>query len=167
MRALLGLGSNIDADRNMDSACRRLARDVRVEALSWPWWTPAVGSDGPPFLNRVALVETPMDLAAVRHWLREVERDHGRVRSTDRNAPRTLDVDVLAWREAGKATDGWTFEADLDAEPYNLLPLADLMPDLLLPDGRTAWQHAAEHPLPAAFPWTGADEDAEMAQPAS
>jgi 2-amino-4-hydroxy-6-hydroxymethyldihydropteridine diphosphokinase len=148
VRVFVGIGSNVQPRRNVESACRRLARDARVEALSRPWWTPAVGSDGPPFLNCVAVVESPFGSAALRRWLRDIEEEHGRVRTADRNAPRTLDLDVLATGDS----DSWRFEADLDAEPYNLLPLADLMPDLRLPDGRTAREHAQEHPLPAAVP---------------
>ena len=163
MRALLGIGSNVQPRRNVTSACRRLARDAHVEALSRPWWTPAVGSDGPPFLNRVAVVETSFSPAAARRWLRQVEHDHGRVRSRDRNAPRTLDIDVLALDQDGGR---WRFEVDLDEEPYNLLPLADLMPDLRLSDGRTAREHAREHPLPAAFPWTDAGKGRSMERPA-
>lgn len=162
MRALVGIGSNVQPKRNVESACRRLARDARVEGLSRPWWTPAVGSDGPPFLNCVALVSAALEPTAVRRWLRAVEREHGRVRSRDRNAPRTLDLDVLAVDDGG----GWRFEVDLDQEPYNLLPLADFMPDLRLPDGRTARRHAEEHPLPEAFPWMGAGHGRWMERPA-
>lgn len=162
MRAILGLGSNIDPARNLGSACRRLARDARVEALSRPWCTPAVGSEGPPFLNCVAVVQSPMAPATFQRWLRAVEHEHGRVRQADRNAPRTLDIDVLA--VGGR--DGWEFKVDLDGEPYNLLPLADLMPDLRLPDGRTAREHADRHPLPAAFPLMEPDQGRAMERPA-
>jgi 2-amino-4-hydroxy-6-hydroxymethyldihydropteridine diphosphokinase len=148
MKAILGLGSNIEPRRNLDSACQRLARDAHVLGLSRPWETPAVGGPGPWFLNCVAVVETPLAPVATRRWLRAIERDHGRIRTTDRNAPRPLDIDVLA-TDVGL---GWTFHVDLADEPYNLLPLADLLPDLLLPDGRTAAAHAAADPLPEAAP---------------
>ncbi|MEA3166289.1 MAG: 2-amino-4-hydroxy-6-hydroxymethyldihydropteridine diphosphokinase [Thermoplasmata archaeon] len=152
MRALVGIGSNVEPKRNLDSACQRLARDAQILDLSRPWWTPAVG--GPPgspqFLNCVAVVETPLAPVAMRRWLRAVEHDHGRTRGDDRNAPRTLDLDVLA-EDAGRG-HGWSLRADLREEPYNLLPLADVMPDLRLPDGRTVRDHVRANPLPDAVP---------------
>lgn len=153
MRVLLGIGSNLDPRRNVESACTHLARDAQVRELSRPWWTPAVGGppDSPPFLNCVAVVETPLAPVAMRRWLRAVERDHGRTRGEDPNAPRTLDIDVLA-EDAGRGR-GWSFRVDVRTQPYHLLPLADILPDLRLPDGRTAREHARQDPLPAAFPW--------------
>lgn len=161
MKAILGLGSNIEPRRNLESACQRLARDAHVLALSRPWETPSVGGPGPRFLNSVAVVETPLAPVAMRRWLRAIERDQGRIRTTDRNAPRPLDIDVLA-TDVGL---GWTFHVDLADEPYNLLPLADLLPGLPLPDGRTAAQHAAADPLPEAAPRTlgGGHRPAELA----
>jgi len=152
MRAILGIGSNVEPRRNIDSACARLARDAEVQALSRPWWTPPVGAppDSPAFLNCVAVVETPLAPVAMRRWLRAVERDHGRTRSEDPNAPRTLDIDVLA-EDAGHR-EGWTFRIDLRTQPYHLLPLADVLPDLRLPDGRTVRDHARANPLPTAHP---------------
>ena len=72
MRAAIGIGSNIEPQRNVASACQRLARDAPLVDLSRPWRTPAVGSAGPPFLNRVAVVETPLAPVALRRWLRAV-----------------------------------------------------------------------------------------------
>jgi 2-amino-4-hydroxy-6-hydroxymethyldihydropteridine diphosphokinase len=155
VRAALGLGSNIDPRRNIESACRRLARDATAARLSRPWWTPAVGSDGPPFLNCVAVVATPLAPVALRRWLRAVEHDHGRTRGADPNAPRTLDIDVLA-TDAGH---GWTVHGDAAAQPFHVLPLAEVLPDLRLPDGRTAREHARAGPLPGATPWTDAAQD--------
>ena len=161
MRALLGLGSNIEPRRNIESACQRLARDATVIRLSRPWWTPALGSDGPTFLNCVAVVETHLAPVALRRWLRAVEHDHGRTRGSDVNAPRTLDVDLLAV-DAGH---GWTLHGDSAAEPYHVLPLAEVLPDLRLPDGRTVREHARADPLPGAAPWTDAGHGRWVEQP--
>lgn len=154
MKAILGVGSNLEPRRNIDSACTRLARDATVSALSRPWWTPAVGGppDSPPFLNCIAIVESPLAPVAMRRWLRAIEHDHGRTRGEDPNAPRTLDIDVLA-EDAGRG-HGWTFRVDVRTRPYHLLPLADVLPDLELPDGRTVRDHARANPLPGASPGT-------------
>ena len=158
MKALLGIGSNLEPRRHIEAACSRLARDAHVAALSRPWWTPAVGGppDSPPFLNCVAIVETPLAPVAMRRWLRAIEHDHGRSRGEDPNAPRTLDIDVLA-EDAGRG-HGWKFHVDVSTQPYHLLPLADILPGLKLADGRTARDHARDDPLPSAFPWTDAGQ---------
>ncbi|MHB1261460.1 MAG: 2-amino-4-hydroxy-6-hydroxymethyldihydropteridine diphosphokinase [Thermoplasmatota archaeon] len=167
MKAILGLGSNIEPRSNIESACQRLARDAHVEKVSRPWWTPAVGGvpGSPPFLNCVAIVETPLAPVAMRRWLRAVEHDHGRSRGDDPNAPRTLDIDVLA-EDAGRG-HGWSWRTDLAAEPYHLLPLADVLPTLRLADGRTVREHAAAIRMPEAFPWTDAGVGRSMERPAA
>ena len=154
MRLLLGLGSSLEPRRNIESACARLARDARIETLSRPWWTPPVGGQpgDPPFLNCVAVVETPKAPVAARRWLRAIEHDHGRSRGDDPNAPRTLDIDVLAEPGASADGGGWTFWADVTNQPFHLLPLADILPDLRLPDGRTVREHVLQTSLPGASP---------------
>jgi aldehyde dehydrogenase (NAD+) len=111
MRAIVGIGSNVEPRRNVESACQRLARDATVLALSRPWWTPAVGGppDSPPFLNCAAVVETARRPVALRRWLQAIELDHRRIRTRDRSAPRTLDLDALVVDQGG----GWAFLADL------------------------------------------------------
>ena len=165
MKALVGIGSNVEPRLNVESACQRLARDATVVALSRPWWTPAVGAPegSPPFLNRVAVVATPRRPVALRRWLQAIELDHRRVRTHDRNAPRTLDLDALAIDEG----DGWAFLADVAGQPFHLLPMRDILPDLRLPDGRTVRQAVEENPLPAAFPWVDAGHGRFMERPAA
>jgi 2-amino-4-hydroxy-6-hydroxymethyldihydropteridine diphosphokinase len=149
VRVLLGIGSNIDPRRHVAEACARLARDSEVLSLSRPWWTPPVGNPrDPPFLNLVAVLETARRPVALRRWLQAIEHDHRRVRTHDRNAPRTLDLDVLAIDEG----EGWAFRADLEAEPFHLLPMRDILPQMRLPDGRTVREAAEANPLPSATP---------------
>lgn len=156
MRAIVGIGSNVEPRRNVESACQRLARDATVLALSRPWWTPAVGGppDSPPFLNCAAVVETSRRPVALRRWLQAIELDHRRIRTRDRSAPRTLDLDALAVDQG----DGWEFIADVAKEPFHLLPMRDIVPTLKLPDGRTVRQALDENPLPSAVPWTDAGQ---------
>lgn len=174
MKVVIGIGTNVDARRNMESVTARLARDSEVLAQSRPWWTPAMRSqplagglasgpggatlvdghghvpDAPPFLNAAAVVETPLRPVAMRRWLRAIERDHGRTRHGEPDAPRTLDLDVLAVDEG----DGWQVDSVEAARPYHLLPLVEVLPSLRLDDGRTVREHALANPLPSAFPWT-------------
>lgn len=99
----IALGSNVgDREQYIRSALRALAAegDVHVLACSTLHESEAVG--GPPgqrpYLNAVAELATelePHDLLARLHM---IEAQHGRVR-TVRNGPRTLDLDLLLYRE--------------------------------------------------------------------
>src|SRR5687768_5931398 len=120
MKAIVGIASSIEPRRHVEAACQRLARDATVTRLSRAWWTPPVGGQpgDPPFLNCVAILETARRPVALRRWLQGIEHDHRRIRTRDRNAPRTLDLDLLAVGEG----DGWELAADLATQPFHLLP---------------------------------------------
>ena len=67
----------------------------RILAVSGVYRSRAVGpGPAPDFLNAAVLVETGLNPARVREQLRLVERELGRVRTADRYAPRTLDLDL-------------------------------------------------------------------------
>ena len=97
-RACLLLGSNIEPERNLSLAVQRLQVLLIVDRVSHAWETPAVGSDGPNFLNAALLVRTDLAPQELKEQvLRPLETELGRVRSTDKNSPRTIDIDVILW----------------------------------------------------------------------
>jgi len=59
-RAVIGLGSNIDPDKNIRLAARLLARceGWRLRAVSPAYAGPAIGSNGTDFCNAAALIDT-------------------------------------------------------------------------------------------------------------
>lgn len=99
----IGLGSNLgDRQEHLRAALRELAEagDIRVLACSSFHETDPVG--GPPgqprYLNAVAELVTELGPRALLERLFEVEQRHGRERSV-RHGPRTLDLDLLVYRE--------------------------------------------------------------------
>ena len=97
MRAYVALGSNLgDRTAALRSGLAGMAsRGLPVLALSSVWETEPVDAPAPLwFLNMVAEVETDLPPRRVLDLLLEVEREVGRVR-TVRNAPRSLDLDLL------------------------------------------------------------------------
>ena len=101
---LIGLGSNLPTAahggplENCEAALAALAAEgVRVCHRSrWYESAPVPISDQPWFVNGVVAVKTavtPEDLLAL---CQRIERDFGRERR-ERNAARTLDLDLLAW----------------------------------------------------------------------
>ena len=97
-RACLLLGSNIEPERHISLAVQRLQALLIVERVSHAWETPAVGSEGPNFLNAALLVRTDLAPQELKELvLRPLEKDLGRMRSADKYAPRTIDIDIILW----------------------------------------------------------------------
>jgi 2-amino-4-hydroxy-6-hydroxymethyldihydropteridine diphosphokinase len=126
-RVCIVIGSNIDAEANTRRAIETLRTLGKVIAISSTWETPAEGSPGPDFLDTAVLLETPYDVETLK-WqhLRRIENDFGRVRSADKNAPRTIDLDIIIY-------DDQFIASDLFEKAYLALPVSELLPDLTQP----------------------------------
>ena len=96
MTAYLGLGTNVgDREAHLGHAIRRLAAATELTGISSVWETEPVGyTDQPCFLNLVVRVETDLEPDALLSLIRRIEQERGRERPF-RNAPRTLDIDLL------------------------------------------------------------------------
>ncbi len=137
--ATLGLGANLgDRLATLQRAVDLLSeRGVVALASSRVWETdPVGGPDGqPPFLNAVIRAEavgTAEDTLAAAN---EVEAILGRVREV-RWGPRTVDIDVLLFGDEVRTDPGFTIPHPRMAErAFVVLPLLDLDPDPVLPDG--------------------------------
>ena len=88
---------------------------------------------GPDFFNAVAELRTRLQPLALLRQLQAIENRHGRVR-TVRNAPRTLDLDLLLWSDCTLQTPELTLpHPRMHRRAFVLKPLAELAPDLVLP----------------------------------
>jgi 2-amino-4-hydroxy-6-hydroxymethyldihydropteridine diphosphokinase len=130
-RALVALGSNIDAEHNLREAVRRLASHCRLVAVSPVYETAPVGkTDQPNFLNAAVLIETYLPAAQLKACvLGAIEQELGRVRTEDKNAPRTIDLDiaVFARRDPDSATEE-SWDPDILSYAHVAVPLADIAP---------------------------------------
>ena len=101
--ALVGLGSNLaHPRRQLARALARLeaTRGIRVLAVSPNYASaPLGGVPQPDYVNAVALVRTTLPPRALLDRMHRIERAQGRRRdaSAPRNAPRTLDLDLLLY----------------------------------------------------------------------
>jgi 2-amino-4-hydroxy-6-hydroxymethyldihydropteridine diphosphokinase len=100
--AYIGIGSNLDQPRNhVQLAFEDLGRIAGTGVLkrSSLYRSGPVGyADQPDFVNAVAEIETSLPASRLLAELKEIEARHGRRRSF-KNAPRTLDLDILLYGE--------------------------------------------------------------------
>jgi len=110
--AVVGLGSNIDPEENIEKA-----RDSFVE-------TEPVGyKEQRNFINGALLIETDMDVQGLKSWLKNLEASLGRARTENKYGPRTIDLDILVWN--GKVVDGEVYERN-----FLKTSIGELLPDL-------------------------------------
>jgi len=138
--AYLGLGANLgDRLANLQAAVDLLRREerMRVVASSRVWETePVGGPEQPEYLNAVLRVETDRSPRELLDACVGVEAELGRVRA-ERWGSRTIDVDVLLYDERTvDEPDLVVPHPRLAERAFVVLPLLELEPDPILPDGR-------------------------------
>lgn len=140
----LSLGSNLgDRRETLREAARHIARlpGVRLLAAAPLYETEPVGALPAyahlAYLNTVLIVEAAGSLDSFSSAIHAIEARLGRTRSADRNAPRTIDIDVLYAGQVVR-TDG---VLDLPHPRWSqrrfvVQPLADVRPDLVVAGGQ-------------------------------
>jgi len=134
--AYIGLGANLgDAGATLRAALAALEALPSTSALqASPIYRSApVDAGGPDYLNAAARLQTSLDPHALLAQLQALELAHGRERPY-RNAPRTLDLDLLLYDAQMIATPTLVVpHPRLHERAFVLRPLADLAPGLDVP----------------------------------
>jgi len=130
-RAFLSLGSNLEPESNLPRAALGLRPLGRILACSNVYRNPAVGpTPGPDFLNAAVLMETELTPHVLRTELRALETRLGRRRTSDKYAPRTIDLDLVLYGALVVRVDGLDLpDPDLVIRPHLAIPLAELDPE--------------------------------------
>ncbi|GAB3427291.1 2-amino-4-hydroxy-6-hydroxymethyldihydropteridine diphosphokinase [Massilia solisilvae] len=143
MTAWVGIGANLgDAHGNVLDALDRLTwvPGVRLLRASSLYRTAPIDSSGEDYINAVAELDTSLSPRALLAALLRIEQAHGRERPY-RNAPRTLDLDLLLYDDEVIA-DLPTLAVPhprMHERAFVLAPLAELAPGLPIPGrGRVA-----------------------------
>ncbi|MGD9495227.1 MAG: 2-amino-4-hydroxy-6-hydroxymethyldihydropteridine diphosphokinase [Armatimonadota bacterium] len=140
-RVLIAVGSNIDPKRNILAAVRALGRRVRIVGVSTIYRSGPLERPGQPdFHNGAIECETDIPPRELKLGvLRGIEADLGRVRTEDKHAARTIDLDLAVYDGVSIAEPDLTIpDPEIAHRPFLAVPLAELAPDLELPGvGRT------------------------------
>jgi 2-amino-4-hydroxy-6-hydroxymethyldihydropteridine diphosphokinase len=132
--AFLGLGSNLaHPRRQLARAARAIGRlpRVRIVAVSPNYASAPLGADAPQpdYVNAVVAVRTTLGPRTLLAALHAIERRQRRRRDAEprRNAPRTLDIDLLLYGRRRIRLAGLTVpHPRMHERAFVLRPLADI-----------------------------------------
>jgi 2-amino-4-hydroxy-6-hydroxymethyldihydropteridine diphosphokinase len=142
----LGLGSNVDPQRNLRLAVRELRRRYGSLDLSNVYQNSPVGFEGSDFLNLVVSLksdESPVDIHAQIESIHDIS---GREQRNSKFLSRPLDIDLLLYDDLVLDEPPIRLpRADVLNYSFVLRPMRELAPDLVHPvTGRTMAEHWQE-----------------------
>lgn len=135
-RAVISLGSNVNKEENLPASIRLLAELCDVVDVSPVYETLPVGlPDQPNFFNAAVIVETEMQPARLKKKvLSHIEELLNRMRTGNRNAPRTIDLDLALFNDEVCEYDGHEVpDPDVLSFAHVAVPIADMAPHMLHP----------------------------------
>ena len=150
-RVFVALGSNINSEHNLREAVRRLSLCCRLVAVSPVYETAPVGNtEQPNFLNAAVLIDTDLTAAELKaRVLQVIEREMGRVRTEDKNAPRTIDLDIALFADQDHVFGSQVlYDPDIFRYAHIAVPLASIAPQMRHPATGQTLQEIAQS-LPA------------------
>jgi 2-amino-4-hydroxy-6-hydroxymethyldihydropteridine diphosphokinase len=107
--AIIGIGSNIEPEKNIREAVKLLENSVTVVKLSEIVRTTPIGiTDQPDFLNGAVKIITNFSLSELWIILKKTEDQLGRDRTQPKYGPRTIDLDLVVWNSEITDPDYYT-----------------------------------------------------------
>ncbi len=138
--AYIGLGSNLSGPQAQIAAALDKLKQLEhctVNKVSSLYFSRPMGpKDQPDYMNAVVAIVTSLSPLALLDVLQNIENDAGRVRKDNRWGARVLDLDILLFDQQVIDTERLTLpHYGLKLREFVLLPLAEIAPNLVLPDG--------------------------------
>ncbi len=136
VRAFVAIGSNIKPEVNIKKAIRLLTFKTQIIGISTVYLTEPEGRpEQPPFYNLVVEVDTEMPPEEFKYGtLRTIEVELGRIRTEDKYAPRTIDLDLILYDDLALQTEDLILpDPEILSRPFLAFPLGELSSDLVLP----------------------------------
>jgi 2-amino-4-hydroxy-6-hydroxymethyldihydropteridine diphosphokinase len=140
--AYVGLGSNLsDPEKQIKHAVALLShiKNTKLSDLSSLYFSRPMGpQDQPDYMNAVAALQTELSPLELLDELQAVENKAGRVRKDNRWGARILDLDILLFDNDIINHQRLTVpHYGLELREFVLLPLAEISPELMLPNGKS------------------------------
>lgn len=138
-----------DCREALEAALARFRSEGIDVVMRSSWWRSDAWPDptDPPFLNGVVIVRTDHDPHALMAVLGRIEEAFGRRRGAA-NAPRTLDLDLIAYGRLSGDLDGLILPHPRGAERRFVMgPLAEIAPGWAHPSGGRAADLADAAPI--------------------
>ena len=125
MKYFLSLGSNINAEKNLEFALEELKKILSNIQSSSIHQTKAEGFEGDDFLNSVICGDSELDIKNLNKKLKLIEDNAGRNRNAPKFSARTLDIDIVLQIDDN---DDILFESD-EIQKYSFVsaPLKELI----------------------------------------
>lgn len=149
--ALIELGSNVDAERNLPRAMAALHQVGTLTAASAVYRTAPFGpSDQPPFLNAAVALNTELEPIPLKDRLRALEQELGRERSKERYLPRPIDLDICLYGSRIVQEHRLRIpDPDIFERPYLAITLAEIAGEHRHPITGETLSQIAERMAPA------------------
>ena len=137
----LGIGSNIEAQKNLALALRELEKRFGNLEKSSVYRSKAYGFDGDEFLNMVVALDSELTPIEIHAHTEDIQRAAGRHHATGGYSPRTLDIDLLLYGDLIIDDPPVRLpRADVLRFSFVLGPLAEIAPELQHPETHQSYQ---------------------------
>lgn len=139
--AYIGLGSNLNNPvQQISQACIEISAlpNCTVTARSSLYQSQAIGvANQPDYVNAALALQTTLSAAVLLNLLQQIENQHQRDRSGPKWGARTLDLDLLLFGQQVSNTAQLQLpHPEITRRNFVLLPLLEIAPDLVLPNGQ-------------------------------
>jgi len=136
----IGIGSNLNNPKQqVTDAITELSQlpDSRLLTQSSLYLSPPMGPQNQAhYINAVVKLRSQLSAIELLEQLQSIENSHERVRKTDRWGARTLDLDLILY--GNHVIDEprlYVPHYGMKQRSFVLVPLAEIEPELILPDG--------------------------------
>jgi len=137
----VGLGSNIDRNKNIKAGLTALETRFGKLEISGIYESEAYGFEGDNFYNLVTGFLSELSLADLAFELKQIEMDYGRRREAERFKSRTLDLDLLLYGDLILHNEEYDLpRKDIEEYSFVLCPLAEIAGNRIHPENGQTYQ---------------------------
>ena len=140
LKAYISVGSNIEPERNIEKALELLKKHTRILDTSTFYRSKALRKEKEKeYLNGVWCIQTEKEAEELKSGvLKKIEDSCERIRTRDKYASRTLDLDLILYGDQIIQKAGLHIpDPDIYERSFIAFPLFELDPDMILPDTGT------------------------------